>query len=286
MESKILNLDDGVARLNITALKNTDEETSSFISDTVLYNNNNYSHDGFISKPGYVFRGWYRDQNWSMECSFNDQDYIYLETNTTIYAKWDEIKQIELDWSNYYPYNERTTIINYVDTTDLNESVTLPKLSSEGGDITRAGFESLTWEFDDNTVEKTADLYNLNPNNAVLKVKAVWTLKDPTISYLTQVDSTSYAGSNLTFDFDEGQTIHFISTFTHESSNVSLRYVWKKISDTGVETTLSTSTTNNSDTFNYSLRNYSDSGLYEFEVFATCNTGETSSTSQRYRKYR
>ena len=48
-----------------------------------------------MSKPGYVFRGWYRDQNWAIECSFSDNEFIYFESNTTIYAKWNEVKTVE-----------------------------------------------------------------------------------------------------------------------------------------------------------------------------------------------
>ena len=88
LDSQLIRLNDGMGILNITALKNEGQETSSFIKDTILYNSNNFQTEGFKTKPGYAFRGWFRDVDWTMECIFNDSTSVLFNTNTTVYAKW------------------------------------------------------------------------------------------------------------------------------------------------------------------------------------------------------
>ena len=273
-------LDKNNPKINITSLKNTGEETSTFIKDTVLYNSNHYISDGFSSKLGYAFRGWFRDANYTLECNFNDSSDVTFNADTTIYARWEEIKTIELDWSKYYPYNETITTIHYVASENMNESITFPKLVADGGDVTRIGFSSLKWKYGDKSVEKTFDLRN--SSEKTIRLKAEWELIRPEVSYETKSNNVVYQGSNLSFTFDESQIINYAAAFSHLSSDVSITCNWKKQNGNGGFTTLKNIVTTNNDIFNYSLRNVTDSGVYELEVIAKAKTGETASVTQSY----
>lgn len=278
LASKILDKSD--AKLDITALKNEGEETSSFIKDTVLYNAYNYTSEGFESKDGYAFRGWYRDDKYTLECDFSNSKEVNFSADTTIYARWDKIKTVELDWSNYFPYNEAITTIHFVASDDINESITLPKLQKDGGDVTRIGFSALKWKNGDETVEKTLDLFNCQENT--IRLKAEWNLERPEVSYETKVNNTTYQGSNLTFGFDEAQIVNYIASFSHASDKVAITCNWKKQKADGSYELVRKINTTNQDIFNYSLRNVADSGIYQIEIVATADTGETSTISQGY----
>jgi len=272
------------AQLNILALKEPEAETSTFIMDTLLYNQNKYARDGFVSKRGYAFRGWYRDSSYTLECIFNDTSSVFFTQNTTIYARWEEIKAVELDWSGYFPYNEAKTTLYFVNSNDPAESLTLPKLTTSGGDIERRGFEALKWKYGDRYIEKTLDLYNV-PESKV-EVTAEWVLVKPSLSYKTVLErsgnATQYEGGNLTFTYDEEQVINYVATFSHELDDVMITYAWKKREESGSYKVLTTFTTSSSDSFNYALKNHGDSGQYIFEAVATAATGETASSTQSY----
>ncbi len=279
LSSKILQKNNAV--LDITSLKNDGEETSTFIKDTVLYNAYRYTSDGFESKQGHAFRGWYRDDKYTLECDFSDSKVVNFTDDTTIYARWDKIKAVELDWSNYYPYNERITTIYFVSSSDINESITFPKLQKDGGDISRVGFASLKWKNGNTVVEKTADL--LNSEEDVIRIKAEWQLERPELSYETKVNNVVYKGSNLTFGFDESQIINYMASYAHVSDKVTLTCNWKKRNPNGTYRIIrELNTSNNSSIFNYSLRNVAESGVYKIEIIATADTGEKAASSQEY----
>ena len=282
LDSLFFDVQNGGALLDISALKRIDDLTSPLVLDTELYNADPYANDGFVAKSGHVFRGWYRSPDWSMEITFNENHFGPIYSDTTIYAKWNPIKTIQLDWSNYDPYNGEQTFIQYVDTNDRFESIKLPQLQVDGGDISRDGYWDLIWKLNDNIIEETSQLYNLNPNNETLNIKAQWILKTPTLQYSSRVNNDIIEGSNLTLVFDETQQIMYKAAFSHEGVGVNIDYKWRKLTDSG-SVILAQGTTDNNDIFNYLLRNVADSGDYILEITANAPTGETASISKNYK---
>ena len=273
------------AYVNLSMLKNLGVEATSFIEDTIIYNNDKFARDGFTSNPGSVFRGWYRDSEYTMETVLTRNNTVAFARDTVLYANWCEVKTVELDWGNYFPYNEKVTSIDFVNAANDGEVVSFPKLKKFGGNITRAGFDNLTWYYGDTAVEKTSDLLNVSEKTIVLTPK--WNLTAPTINEsTTQVGSQVYPGSGLTFTFDESQSILFKSTASHacKETGVSLQYNLEKINDSGDSAIVDTHTVNNASsyTLNHTFRNYNQSGNYLLKVIVTAPTGERAIASKNY----
>ena len=280
--SKILKK--GEAVLDVSSLKNDGEESGPYVKDTVRYNKNKFTCDGFVSKDGYAFRGWYRDPEYTVECDFGGGNRIYFDADTTIYAKWEKIKTLKLNWSNYFPYNESVTTIKYVRSDKTGEVVALPKLKRNGGDITRIGFESLRWRVNNKNVycEKTSDLVAYDDDN--FTATAVWGLEKPTIeTYTLNTANVKNGNSDYSFIFDENKNERYVAEMSHASDKVNLTYVWKKKNADGTYSTGNPASGSNKETFTKRIRNVEESGDYQLEVRAKCNTGEQSVSTKNYR---
>jgi hypothetical protein len=268
-------------QINLSEFGNNSNSTSDIISDTDIYNNDQLSKDGFISKPGYVFRGCYLDPSFILEIKFSSSEGVSFTGNTTVYAKWEKLNTLTLDWNNFIPEMNFKSSVEYVFTDDRNESVDLPRLIIEGGDIERSGYEKLSWYFNDVKLSSTLDLYKAGLDQDGLQLRAVWELKRPDLEFNTVVNNRSESGNNLNFVFDENQSLIFKADMSHESKEVTLKYTWTKITG-NVEMLLVETTTSNVEVFNFNLRDVKDSGAYRLDILATSRTGEQSSISQMY----
>lgn len=101
-----------------------------------------------LSRPGYTFAGWYRDEDFTESFAGN----IYLEDNT-IYAKWEPtIYNINYTNVNAYVLGEVTLPTEYTKTFTINNTDTIKLLSSSELNGTNSylgngAYDFVAWEY-------------------------------------------------------------------------------------------------------------------------------------------
>lgn len=276
LESKILTLEGGVAYLDLESLKNSGASTNtSFIVDTNNYNDNPYTKLESESNPGHVFRGWYRDSEYKVECDFSNISRTRFSEDTVVYAKWEKIQTIHLDWhTDYKPYNA-VTKINYINSTKDEENVSFPALDIDGGDITRTGYTSLKWEYNGKYYEDVKGLVSENPDlPEEITLKAVWTLEKPTIEFVVKNGDEARPDHTPMYVFD-GVKKFYEATMAHNANDVTLTYQW--LLDGKVIRESQTS-----GFFNAEFRNVKDSGHYTLICTADNGHGVSSSAQTEF----
>ena len=145
--TKIWNFDVDIVTSNLTLYAKWDEDTSIETKYTVTFNSNEGSNidpievvnGGKITKPadptkdGFVFAGWFKDSALTQTWNF---DVDTVNSNLTLYAKWDEIEQYTI---NFMVDNEVYFSIDVF----ANELVTKPQ------DPTKDGLSFIGWYFND-----------------------------------------------------------------------------------------------------------------------------------------
>lgn len=99
--------------------------------------------DGFVIEPsvptreGYIFRGWFKDKNFSEPFSFDEA----VESDVTIYAKWERGNSAQQKYKVYFHENGGTEV--------SEEEVTAGEGILEPSAPTREGYEFAGWYIDD-----------------------------------------------------------------------------------------------------------------------------------------
>lgn len=270
LESKIM--DRGRNRyIEVNELHNENERNPMLVSDTIRYNTNQLYREFSRSKPGYAFRGWYRDPDYTVECSFSAPNGVLFSESTTLYAKWKKVKTVELDWDNYQPLSERLTNLYYIEDESSSETVTFPTINDEG--MQRAGYEKLQWISADN-VMYTDTKQLLDIPDDVIRLKAQWTLSEPslnlTVTKYVEDQKTDFVYQQyVDSTFDETIKLNVLAEFGHDA-DVTYTYEWRK-----GEQTIRSGITNGEVPFNYTFRDVADSGKWIFRLNVQATTGET-----------
>ena len=233
--------------------------------DTLAYIANNHETGTDGAKKDSAFRGWYFDKSYTNDCKFDETNAVSISRTTSIYAKWIDEYTGTLDWGTYHPDNQ-PGVLYWTD----EDPIKFPEIKD------REGFDGgIVWTVDSQQVTGSQNI------SKSVTVNGKWMFNTPKVDIGTSPQNSddsnfniSPDGDNVSFVYDEYQSVHLNALKTHEfegRDGFKWSTEWTKIGDSSF----------NNPNNNINLQNVNESGEYILKVTATSPFGDTSVSETR-----